>query len=48
LQAQESEVQAQWFAAVFHLERLGSLKPDDASLEKRLAQAKDHLRNAGR
>ena len=44
-QAHQSELQAQWFAAVFHLEHLLSLRSGDAALTQRLARAKEHLRN---
>jgi WD40 repeat protein len=45
IEAQDSELQGQWFAAAFHLERLLSLQADDPSLTQRLACAKEHLRN---
>ena len=45
LQAEDSELQAQWFAAAFHLEHLVPLRPGDTAISQRLAQAKDHLRN---
>jgi len=45
LQAEDSELQAQWFAAAFHLEHLLPLRPGDTTVSQRLAQAKDHLRN---
>jgi WD40 repeat protein len=44
VEAQDSELQGQWFAAVFHLERLLLLQADDPSLTQRLARAKEHLR----
>jgi WD40 repeat protein/serine/threonine protein kinase len=44
-EAQESEMQGQWSAAAFHLERLARLHADDPSLTQRLARAKEHLRN---
>jgi WD40 repeat protein len=43
-EAQDSELQAQWFAAAFHLERLLSLQADNPSLTQRLARAKENLR----
>ena len=43
-QAQDSELQAQWFAEAFHLDRLLALRPGDVSLTQRLARAKAHLR----
>jgi hypothetical protein len=43
-EAQDSELQAQWFAAAFHLERLLSLRPADQSFTQRLARAKEHWR----
>jgi WD40 repeat protein/serine/threonine protein kinase len=44
-EAQDSELQGQWFAAAFHLEHLLSLQADDPSLTQRLARAKANLRN---
>jgi hypothetical protein len=44
-EAQDSELQGQWFAAAFHLQRLLSLQADDLSLIQRLARAKENLRN---
>jgi hypothetical protein len=44
-EARDSELQGQWFAAAFHLQRLLSLQADDPSLIQRLAGAKEHLRN---
>jgi len=44
LEAEDSQEQEQWFAAVFHLERLLALRPADPSLPKRLSRAKAHLR----
>ena len=41
-QAEESEMDEQWFAAVFHLERLLARHPD-AALTKRLKCARAHL-----
>jgi WD40 repeat protein len=45
LQAQDSELQAQWFAAAFHLKRLLSLHPGDPSLTQRLDRAEGRLHN---
>jgi WD40 repeat protein len=42
-QARDSERQAQWFAAAFHLQRLLALRPDDLSLPQRLTHAKEYL-----
>jgi WD40 repeat protein len=42
-QADESEKSDEWFAVVFHLERLLALQPEDAALSNRLAAAKIHL-----
>jgi WD40 repeat protein len=39
-QARQSELEAHWFAALFHLEHLLSLQPGDSSLGHRLAHAK--------
>jgi WD40 repeat protein len=44
-EAQESELQGQWFAAVLHLEKVLSLRPADAAIIQRLARAKEHLRD---
>jgi hypothetical protein len=43
-QARESESEKQWSAAVFHLEHLLSLRPNDPSLVNRLTRAKEHLK----
>jgi WD40 repeat protein len=48
LQAQDSELQEQWFAAAFHLEQLLKLRPGDASLTRRLARAEAHVRKGNR
>jgi dipeptidyl aminopeptidase/acylaminoacyl peptidase len=44
-QARDSELQAQWFAAAFHLEHLLPLRSGDSSLIQRLAHAKERLRD---
>lgn len=41
-EAQDSELQEQWSAAAFHLERLLALRPGDQSLKERLARARRH------
>jgi WD40 repeat protein len=43
LQAEDSELKEQWFAAAFHLEYLLSCRPGDGSLTRRLALAKARL-----
>lgn len=45
-QAEVSELQHQWFAAAFHLQRLLALRPDDRSLTERLAHAQELLKKA--
>jgi WD40 repeat protein len=42
-QARQSELEEEWFAAAFHLERLQAVSGEDPSLKQRLAQAKEHL-----
>jgi len=44
--ADESELEQNWFAAAFHLERLVSSRPDDQSISKHLTEAKEHLKKA--
>lgn len=44
---QESEGRQDWRATVFHLRRLLLLRPDDAVLAIRLADAQDHLGKGG-
>jgi WD40 repeat protein len=44
-EAEESELEQQWFAAAFHLQRLLSMRPGDPSLSERLARAQQHLKN---
>jgi WD40 repeat protein len=44
-QAEACESGQQWAAAIFHLERLQRLRPDDPSLSGRLALAKKKLRD---
>jgi WD40 repeat protein len=46
LQAQDSELQARWFAAAFHLEHLLPLRAGDPSVSQRLARAKKQLQNS--
>lgn len=41
--AAESEKDRNWFAALFHLRRLSKLKPDDATIRKRIANAEAFL-----
>jgi hypothetical protein len=41
--AEESEVQEQWAAAVFHLQRLLVIRPDDQFFADRLARARKML-----
>jgi hypothetical protein len=43
LQAEDSELKEQWFAAAFHLEYLLSCRPGEGSLTRRLALAKARL-----
>jgi hypothetical protein len=43
--AEQSELEQQWFAVAFHLQRLLSLRPGDSSLGERLARAENHLKN---
>jgi WD40 repeat protein/serine/threonine protein kinase len=43
LEAAKSELAQQWFAVVFHLERLLALRPGDNPLSERLARANGHL-----
>ncbi len=43
-QAEECELQEEWFAGAFHLERLLSLRPGNVALKERVAQAKAHLK----
>jgi WD40 repeat protein len=43
-QAEESESTEQWPSAVFHLERLMALRPDDASFRSRLLQVQQKLK----
>jgi WD40 repeat protein len=45
LMAEQSELEQQWFAVAFHLQRLLSLRPGDSSLGERLARAENHLKN---
>src|ERR1043165_8241504 len=45
--AEESELQQQWFAAAFHLQRLLALRPGDQSLIRRLARATERTQNTG-
>src|SRR5262249_31935669 len=42
-EATECERQAQWFAAVWHLDQLLAQNPDDANLRKRRDAARAHL-----
>jgi hypothetical protein len=42
-QAEECDIQKQWFAEVFHLERLLMLRPGDQSITKRLVAVNEHL-----
>ncbi len=42
-QATESELEGQWSAATFHLDRCRSLRPGDPNLAERLARARQHL-----
>jgi len=42
-EAEQSAIDQQWSAAVFHLEQLLSVDPGNESLLKRLAKAKQHL-----
>jgi len=44
-QAEDSEMQEQWQAAAFHLERLLELRPDDPSINVHLATVKGHLKD---
>ncbi|MGO8930069.1 MAG: WD40 repeat domain-containing serine/threonine protein kinase [Limisphaerales bacterium] len=44
-EAEESELEQQWFAAAFHLQRLLSMRPGDQSLTERLTRAKAFLRS---
>ncbi|MGD0260967.1 MAG: serine/threonine-protein kinase [Verrucomicrobiota bacterium] len=44
-QAEESELEQQWFAAAFHLQRLLSMRPGDQSLAERLARAQERLKS---
>jgi WD40 repeat protein len=46
LQAQQSELRDHWSAAVFHLERISALRPNDTSLAASLARARVHLDSA--
>ena len=43
-QADDSESKDQWFAAVFHLERILSLHRGDQDIAERLAKARNHLK----
>ncbi len=42
-QAEDCEMQRQWFAAAFHLERLLAIRNGDQSLADHLARVKEHL-----
>src|SRR5206468_11244257 len=42
-EAQDSELQKQWFAAAFHLQHLSSIRPGDQSVLERLARAREQL-----
>jgi hypothetical protein len=44
-EAEESELEQQWFAAAFHLQRLLSMRPGDSSLTGRLARVQLHLKS---
>lgn len=44
-QAEESEMQADWRGAAFHLKRLLLLKPEDRSISNRLARAEINAKN---
>lgn len=44
-EAEECELEQQWFGAAFHLQHLLSIRPGDASLVERLAQAQQHLKS---
>jgi WD40 repeat protein len=43
LQADESEAQMEWSAAIFHLERLLALEKGRAAIDQRIARARSHL-----
>jgi WD40 repeat protein len=44
LQAAESEANEDWFGAVFHLEKILSLNPENKDVKTRIATAKDRLK----
>jgi hypothetical protein len=44
LQAVESEANEDWFGAVFHLEKILSLNPENKDVKTRIATAKDRLK----
>jgi hypothetical protein len=45
-EAVESEQAGQWFATLFHLDRVLELKPDEPSLPQRRAHAREQLKQA--
>jgi hypothetical protein len=46
VQAQDSELQKEWFAVVFHLEHLNALRPGDPEVLRRLETARRNLTNS--
>ena len=44
-EAEKSELEKQWFAVVFHLERRLAMQPGDQPLTERLARAREYLKN---
>jgi WD40 repeat protein len=45
--ARHSEIESNWPAAIFHLEHLKALRPDDAGLDERLNSVNDRMKASG-